>query len=149
MLAPLVAALLWVLAGGPVCAEERASWRDLAGYSPMFAYATDRDRPARLTLQPVSSRTVWTPRSSVFLRIDRRALRDWLSWPRLDARPASGFMTLLTHKRTTSRFSSPVWTWLESGFGEVFENDRVGRVRMNGAGLEDPQQAYVKLCLGF
>lgn len=148
-LAPLVTVLLCVSAGAPVCAEERASWKDLAAYSPSFAYATERARPARLARQPVSSRAVWAPRSSVLFRIDRRTLRDLLSWPGLDARPAGGLMTLLTHKRTTSRFSSPVWTWLESGFGDVFDDDRVGRARMNGAGLEDPQHAYVKLCLGF
>jgi hypothetical protein len=52
-------------------------------------------------------------------------------------------------KRLPSRYSAGAWLDLQSGYGDVLVEDRVGRVQMNGAGIEDPNFFYLKLCFKF
>ena len=59
--------------------------------------------------------------------------------------PVVGLFT----KRLASRYPSGSWAQLHAGFGDVFANDTVGRFRMNGAGQQDPDTAYLKLSFRF
>jgi hypothetical protein len=55
----------------------------------------------------------------------------------------------LFRKRLSSRYSSGAWVDLRSGYGDVLVEDRVGRVQLNGAGIQDPDFLYLKLCFRF
>jgi hypothetical protein len=55
----------------------------------------------------------------------------------------------LFRKRLSSRYSSGAWVDLRSGYGDVLVEDRVGRVQLNGAGIQDPDFLYLKLCFKF
>ena len=51
--------------------------------------------------------------------------------------------------RLPSRYSSGAWFNLQSGYGDVLVEDRVGRARMSGAGFQDPNFIYLRLCVKF
>lgn len=59
--------------------------------------------------------------------------------------PRLGLMT----RRLASRYQSGAWADLQSGYGDVFDDDRVGRPRLNGAGIQDPDSLYLKLSFRF
>jgi hypothetical protein len=52
-------------------------------------------------------------------------------------------------QRSSSLFSSAAWTTIHPGIGELLPNDRIGRSRTNGAGIQDPACLYVKMTFRF
>jgi len=55
----------------------------------------------------------------------------------------------LFRKRLPSRFAYDSWAKLQTGYGEFFPGDTIGRVRKNGVGIEAPHWFYLKMSLWF
>lgn len=61
----------------------------------------------------------------------------------------TGTRVALMSKRLASRYQSGAWADLQTGYGDVFDDDRAGRPRLNGAGIQDPDSLYLKLSFRF
>lgn len=55
----------------------------------------------------------------------------------------------LYRKRLPSRYRSGAWLDVQSGYGDVLVEDRVGRARANGAGIQDPDYLYLRVRFRF
>ena len=48
-----------------------------------------------------------------------------------------------------SRYAYNSWANLQTGYGELFPGDSIGRSRKNGVGIEDPRCLYFKMSFRF
>ncbi len=55
----------------------------------------------------------------------------------------------LMHRKMHSHFAYDCWADLGGGFGQFSPDDRLGRSRINGAGVEVPDCLYVKMSFRF
>jgi hypothetical protein len=56
---------------------------------------------------------------------------------------------VLFRRKMPSRYAYCYWANLQTGYGELFPGDTLGRARTNGVGIEDPHCLYFKLSLKF
>ena len=129
---------------------------DWAKYESI-AYTVPSTAAASVTAPDAPANDLWVPRPA-----DPAALQ--FSWHSLDLFRPVGEAVVRTmrkaarlrepvlglfSKRLPSRYASGAWADMHAGYGDVFSNDVVGRGHMNGAGLQDPDTAYVKLTFRF
>ena len=62
----------------------------------------------------------------------------------------SGRSLVLFKRRMPSRYSYGSWAKINSGYGQFFSGrDTLGRSRINGVGVNDPDYFYLKMTLSF
>jgi len=56
---------------------------------------------------------------------------------------------VLMHRKMHSHYAYDCWADLQGGYGQFSTDDKLGRSRINGAGVEDPDCLYVKMSFRF
>jgi hypothetical protein len=56
---------------------------------------------------------------------------------------------MLLRTRMPSRHAYDSWAGVQTGYGQFFPDDKIGRLRTSGAGLQDPDWLFVKLSFRF
>jgi hypothetical protein len=73
----------------------------------------------------------------------------WLGELSRPSQPEADMDLPLVHKKLHSRFSHDATAGLETGYGQFFSAQKLGRLGISGAGLQDTDWFYLKVSLRF
>jgi hypothetical protein len=135
----------------PVCSiqgEERSAFNEYGGSGPLLAYDQPPMRPPTTDLWSAAIRG----RASASL-LERSSPKTAFLNSATPPGQADNFISgddfVLMSRKLTSRYGTGSWASLQTGYGQYFANDRIGRSRTSGAGFEDPDFLFVKLMFKF
>jgi hypothetical protein len=129
-------------------AEELTPDRQVAWQGPLLAFASAPARPDRESLQSVAVSE--GPCAAEPIRFTDDDNTKSLTLPAVRAGGAGAdpeFVLFQTKMR--SRFAYESQTAIQTGYGQFFPDDKIGRSRTSGAGINDPDWVYVRICFSF
>src|SRR5260370_41243976 len=129
----------------PLRAEEQARYMDASGRSPLLAHAPVS--PAQLSLSPAPNPSLPSLDEPVQIAYGRRVQAIFRS----SAQKSSVDDDLVLYRtKVPTRFTYESWAKIETGYGQYLAGeDKIGRWRTSGAGIEDPDWVYLKLSFKF
>ncbi len=129
-------------------AEELAPYLQAAGYGPLLASAYAPAQPAAAVLRPAPE-----PAAASFAEpsqfTNQSQIKSLFQPAAREEVPEFDTDFVLVQTRMHSRFAYDSQAALETGYGQFFPDDKIGRSRTSGAGIQDPDWFYLKISLRF
>ena len=131
-----------------VQAQQLAPYLTAADNAPLLAAASVAVLPAP-DVMPEPMVPADTHRAEALRLVDDVRPGDLMQLGAPGRASEGGKELTLMQTRMRSRFDYEAWTEVNAGYGQFFPDDKIGRCRTGGAGLEEPDWVYVKLTFSF